>query len=415
MDKNTSETKQAFIKDTRGILNGQITREDQLSPGQNGLVKSSKDLLRAFLDKGLPSFMEVFNDMAKAQPVVDGWRQEIGIPQEPEQEEEPVGTLLSDVTPTSIKWLWYGKLAFGKLQMFDGAPDLGKSTIIDDLIARASRGWAFPGEQDGQDPIGSVIITTEEDISDTIQPKLSAAHADLTRINSIGLFGDKKKPTIFKLEPHLDVLEKAIRRVEAKIIFIDPLMTVLGSKRNTFLDNEVRDALMPLVLLAQNYGACVICLRHTAKGSAGEKLMNQGIGSIGFAGTARLCLMAIEHPEDENQGIFFTPKNNLIPKSERTKLVYTIVPSPTNPAIPIVKWLGTTTITDQELMHPHQETYGSPRNMIFAYLKGCSPIGKSAQDIANALGLKVDTVSTYLGRMHKDGQIQKKERGLYYA
>src|ERR1700730_14052579 len=46
-----------------------------------------------------------------------------------------VGTLLSDVVPESVQWLWRGRLALKKLHMLDGYPGLGKTMVALDLIA----------------------------------------------------------------------------------------------------------------------------------------------------------------------------------------------------------------------------------------------------------------------------------------
>jgi len=49
-------------------------------------------------------------------------RDETGEPIIPEK--EPIGTLLSDVKPKDVRWLWPGRLPLGKLVMLDGDPDL---------------------------------------------------------------------------------------------------------------------------------------------------------------------------------------------------------------------------------------------------------------------------------------------------
>ena len=51
----------------------------------------------------------------------------------------------ADVEPEDVRWLWEGWLPFGKLVVIDGAPGVGKTALIIDLIARASRGDAMPG------------------------------------------------------------------------------------------------------------------------------------------------------------------------------------------------------------------------------------------------------------------------------
>src|SRR3989454_6561168 len=46
-----------------------------------------------------------------------------------------------------VDWLWLLRIAFGKLTMLDGDPEVGKSALALDLAARLTRGLAMPGEE----------------------------------------------------------------------------------------------------------------------------------------------------------------------------------------------------------------------------------------------------------------------------
>ena len=54
---------------------------------------------------------------------------------------------LATVTAEPVRWLWKGHVALGKMNMLDGLPDVGKSTIGTDLAARTTKGKTMP---DGQ-------------------------------------------------------------------------------------------------------------------------------------------------------------------------------------------------------------------------------------------------------------------------
>ena len=47
---------------------------------------------------------------------------------------------LSQVEPQVLTWLWPGRLAEGKLALFDGDPGRGKSLVSLDLCARVTTG-----------------------------------------------------------------------------------------------------------------------------------------------------------------------------------------------------------------------------------------------------------------------------------
>jgi hypothetical protein len=251
---------------------------------------------------------------------------------EGEQEErltKPAGTLLSEVTPKAVSWLWTNRLPLGKIVMIDGDPGLGKTTVMFDIAARLTTGHCMPCETDKGMKGGVVLICLEDGLEDTIQPRLHRAGADLSKIVSIGYIKETNSNGVeyerpFSLTQDLDLLAAAIERVEAKLVIIDPIMAILGGK-DTYKDNEVRSALAPLKSLAERTNVCTAMIRHVNK-SGGDKLIYQGGGSIAFIGLARVGLMVMRNPDNEEQCILANPKNNL--SKLAAKLLYKVV-SPT--------------------------------------------------------------------------------------
>ena len=92
-----------------------------------------------------------------------------------------IATYAADIVTKPVKWLWDRRIPKGKLTMFDGDPDVGKSVVTMDLAARVSSGRTFP---DGATcEAGNVLIVNVEDAKDdTIVPRLKAHGADLDRI-----------------------------------------------------------------------------------------------------------------------------------------------------------------------------------------------------------------------------------------
>src|SRR5215475_6977211 len=99
---------------------------------------------------------------------------------------EPPGTLLSDVRPERVSWLWQARIPRGKLTILDGDPGLGKSVLTIDLAARMSRGLPMPfvERQPGEDsePAGVVLLNAEDGLADTVLPRLLAAGGDPSRV-----------------------------------------------------------------------------------------------------------------------------------------------------------------------------------------------------------------------------------------
>src|SRR5688500_18704497 len=85
------------------------------------------------------------------------------------------------VKPEPVDWLWEGGVARGKYTLLAGEPGLGKTYLMLDTAARISRGGAFP---DGPvAPQGrSLLLTSEDGLSDTFSPRLSTLGADMSQI-----------------------------------------------------------------------------------------------------------------------------------------------------------------------------------------------------------------------------------------
>ncbi|MDE2058745.1 MAG: AAA family ATPase [candidate division NC10 bacterium] len=215
---------------------------------------------------------------------------------EREKPNDAVIIRLADVQPEPVTWLWPGRVPLGKLTVLDGDPGLGKSTLAFDLAARVSNGSLMP---DGSPslPGGAVILTLEDGLADTVVPRLTVAGADLAKIVALqgvkGADGKLRVPTV----EDIAALTCACQQVAAKIVLIDPLMAYLPSQRNSWRDQDVRQALAPLAKMAEENGVAVLVIRHLNK-SGGSQSIYRGGGSIGIVGAARMALLVAKDPEN---------------------------------------------------------------------------------------------------------------------
>ena len=138
----------------------------------------------------------------------------------------------ADIVPKRVQWMWKGRIPLGKVTVIDGRPGLGKSSMLLDITARATRGREMP---DGFDPTTGpcnvLIVTAEDDWEDTVVPRLMAAEADLTRVFRLddlvipdGVLG----------------LENRILEVKAALVIIDPLVAFVVGKFNLYRDQDAR-------------------------------------------------------------------------------------------------------------------------------------------------------------------------------
>jgi hypothetical protein len=98
----------------------------------------------------------------------------------------------------------------------------------------------------------------------------------------------------------------------AGLLILDPLMSVIDAKLDTHRDREVRQALEPLVALADKTRMAVLGLIHHNKSGSTDALQLV-MGSKAFAAVARSVHTCIPDPDDETQNrrLFATSKNNL--------------------------------------------------------------------------------------------------------
>jgi len=201
------------------------------------------------------------------------------------------------IEPEPFRWLWRGWLARGKLHILGGAPGTGKTTICMKMAAAVSRGGEWP---DGaRAPAGNVIIWSgEDDIADTLVPRLIASGADSTRIFFVGGVSEGDKQRSFDPSKDIGPLQSAIEAAGgAALIIVDPIVNAVAgdSHKNT----ETRRGLQPLVDLATSIDAALLGVTHLSKGTSGREPLERINGSLAFGALARIVMIAAKRQDDE--------------------------------------------------------------------------------------------------------------------
>ena len=88
----------------------------------------------------------------------------------------------SSVTQHKVEWLWYPYIPYGKLTILQGDPGEGKSTFMLNVAALLTRGKNMPDGYQVKEPQKVVYQTAEDNLADTVKPRLIAAGADCNRI-----------------------------------------------------------------------------------------------------------------------------------------------------------------------------------------------------------------------------------------
>lgn len=221
---------------------------------------------------------------------------------------------LADVTPKPIDWLWANWLARGKVHVLAGEGGRGKSTILCDIASRTTRGEPWP-DGSANAGCGSVIIlAAEDDVEDTLAPRLLADGADMERIFIVRAARDPDRTRrAFNLQTDLARLEALIReKGDVSLVILDPVSSYLG-KVDSHKNAEVRTVLEPLGDLAARLHVAVICNNHFSKG--GGSANNRIIGSVAFVNQARAAFIVTPDPNDDTRLLLIPSKMNIAPTS----------------------------------------------------------------------------------------------------
>lgn len=258
---------------------------------------------------------------------------------------------LADVNEERVTWLWRGWLPRGKLVMFDGDPDLGKSVLWADLVARATNGGPMPdGSTAAGTPCRVLVMSAEDDVADTIVPRLRAAGADMSKVATLPLRRDKQGRMVpFSLPDDLARLQGALDETGARFFVIDPVAAHLSESVNSHNDASLRRAMTPLAAVAQAAGAVGLLIRHLNKDTGNAKALYRGGGSIGFIGAARLGWLVASDPDDESRRVLAQQKNNLS-RGKSAALAYKLISWRRDLDIPVIAWQGSTAHTANDLL-----------------------------------------------------------------
>jgi hypothetical protein len=267
---------------------------------------------------------------------------------------------LADVPSEPLAWLWPGRIPLGKLTLLAGDPGLGKSFVTLDVAARVSsgKGWPDGGEEGGGgieegggqvDPRSSILpppvaagdvilFGAEDDLADTVRPRLEAAGADLSRVTAVeGVRSGAGAARGFSLSADLPRLDAVLAdRPDAKLVVIDPITAYCGGV-DSHKNAEVRALLAPLSELAARRKVAVVAVTHLNK-AAGGKAIYRAMGSLAYVAAARVGWVVAKDKDDPQRRLLLPVKNNLAP--DAGGLAYRL--SPAGPHAPcgsaVVAW-----------------------------------------------------------------------------
>jgi hypothetical protein len=174
-------------------------------------------------------------------------------------------------------------------------------------------------------PASAVILSAEDDLAETIRPRLEAHAADCQRIFVL--------PSLADLRNDFEELQAAIDRMtDCRLLVIDPINAYVGPADSHF-HTIVRKILAPLAQFAAAKRMAVLAVTHLRKHDGAA--IYRATGSMGYVATARAVWTVCRDRNTPGRHLMLPLKNNLAPAA--CGLAYTLEPHP-DFAAPVVRW-----------------------------------------------------------------------------
>jgi hypothetical protein len=266
--------------------------------------------------------------------------------------------------PVRLKWLWRGRILADKLNVFSGEPDVGKGMTTVDFAARITCHLDFPdckNELDG--PKDVLFLSSEDDMEDTIIPRLIVAGADMSRIHFAEIsenISGKAEEGIICLDRDLPAMETMVNKNPDIVLIIpDPVIAFLGDA-DPNKDKEVRPIYSKMKAFAKRLNAAWLFVNHWNKNQNATSI-NKTSGAKTMVSAPRATWMFCKSPEDPTRYLMMKGKGNLSkagPGGVKT-LAYRIISvpfdfqdgSPLGPdSVPRLVWDGETDHTCDEVL-----------------------------------------------------------------
>ena len=223
---------------------------------------------------------------------------------EPEQDEteQPGLTLVraDRVEPSETEWLMPNLLPAAHPVIFLGDEGIGKGLWWCNLLGRVTT---------GPNAVDVIVMVAEDDPEETVVPRLIAAGADRSRVHF--LVRDPETLTGVPVIPGDNArVTSLIDQTGARLVVIDPWMSVVPGHLQVRDTQQARQALDPVTRMARRTGATFLLVTHTNRTSSEDARQRYG-GTIALRQAGRVCIMALADPNDENAIYVGVEKSNI--------------------------------------------------------------------------------------------------------
>lgn len=294
-------------------------------------------------------------DMNKALEIMEKAKAEVAAIAEGRHisEYEPEIVCVADIEPEEVRWLWKPYIPSRKMSILAGPPGVGKTFLSLALVTAITTGKPLP-DQDGKSTIypkpGNVLLLgNEDDIADTVRPRLDAMGADIHRVFRVEAkknIRTRKRQAISLLD--VDILRASIQKYEARLVVIDPVQAFIGGNVDMNNRQHISLVLTDIGELAKECDTAFLLLMHLNKG-ARDRTLDKVTGSGEFTSKVRSVLMVGRDPQNPNLRVMAQEKMSVA--KEGASVLFSLDGG-------MFTWAGTTTVTATEMLQPdmiHEE------------------------------------------------------------
>jgi hypothetical protein len=321
----------------------------------------------------------------------------------------PVFGDLRDIVARDIEWLDRPFLPAGELVTNSADGGTGKGLLSVYYAARISRGELGARR--------TVVFAVAEDAFDTVlKPRLLAADADLDHVKTVSWQNGGYTDAI-RIPDHIEQLETCLQAMDAALLVIDPLLSHLSGRTDSYKDHEVKAALRPLVLLAQRTGCTVLGNGHFGKDKT-RGAVSSAQGSNAFTNTPRVALAMARDDEDDNLRVVEVVKSNIAGTGEgRNYRISTVAVEGLSEPVPVLTPDGGATKSVDELLtvkRAKRVPAATIRDLVLRELATGEKTRKHLDDVAKTeTGANPDSVyKSALEPLRKEGRIKARKEGF---
>lgn len=302
-----------------------------------------------------------------------------------------------NIKSKEIDWLWYPYLPYGKITIIQSDPGEGKTTMLLSLISYLSNGNPLPFSYTKMTAV-SIYQNAEDDMADTIKPKLESHNANCNNICYI-----EKKDELLLIND--ESIEETIVKSGAKLFVLDPIQAFIGDNVDMNRANVIRPRMNKLKEIAQSTGCAIVLVGHMKKNYSG-KSNYRNLGSIDISAVARSVLVVGRLSKSSEIKILLQLKNNLAP---RGKSITFQIENRT------VKWLSECSLTADDILSTNPYNENSKRaiaeNLIRLNLEDGIKSAKSIFAKAQDQGISIRTLKSVKATMSVSSI---KKNGIWY-